>query len=64
MREGKDIFHRNSIDLSIIEYGAIAPVLLSDVEDRCQVWGFQFSDQTSVFLLLDVFLLELFLSVG
>jgi len=64
VREGEDIFYCNSIDLPIIEYGTVTPILLSDVKDGCRVWGFRFSDQTGIFLLLNVFLLELFFSVG
>jgi hypothetical protein len=62
--EGEDIFNHDSIDFPIIKYRLVTPVLLFDIEDRCQVWGFQFLDKTSVFLFPNVLCLEFFLSVG
>jgi hypothetical protein len=64
MGEGEDVFDCDSIDLPIIKYRVVASILLSDVEDRCQVWGFRFSDEAGIFLFLNVFLLKLFLSAG
>jgi len=63
-REGEDVFDHDSIDFLIIEYRVVTPVLLPDIENRCRVWGFQFSNKTSVFLLLNVLFLEFFLSTG
>ena len=42
--EGEDVFYCDGVNFSVIEYGTIAPVLLSDVEDGCRVWGFRFLD--------------------
>jgi len=64
VREGEDIFDHDSIDLLVIEYEAVTPILLSDIEDGCRVWGFQFLDKTGVFLFFNVPCLEFFLSVG
>jgi len=33
LREGEDIFDRDSVYFPIIEYGVITPILLFDVED-------------------------------
>ena len=63
-REEKDILDHDSIDFLIIKYRAVTPVLLSDIENRCQVWGCRFSDKASIFLFLNVLHLEFFLSAG
>jgi hypothetical protein len=63
-REGEDVFNHDGIDLSVIKYRVVTPILLSDIKDRCRVWGFQFSDKTGIFLFLNVLCLEFFLSAG
>jgi hypothetical protein len=37
MGEGEDVFDHNSVNLLIIEYGAITPILLFNVEDGGQI---------------------------
>jgi len=64
VREGKDIFDCDSIDLLVIEYRAVTPVPFFDIEDGCQIWGFRFSDKTSIFLFLNVLCLKFFFSTG
>ena len=44
MGEGEDVFDYNGIDLLVVKYWPKAAVLLFDIEDRCGIWGFQFSD--------------------
>jgi len=44
MREWEDIFDCNGINFLVVEYGAISPILLSDIKDRGRIWGLQFLD--------------------
>jgi hypothetical protein len=34
IRKGEDVFDCDSVNLLIIEYGVVTPILLFDIEDR------------------------------
>ena len=54
------IFDSYGIDFPVIKYWLETSVLFLDIEDGGSIRGLRFSDEASVELFLDVFLLELF----